>query len=91
MRTAISIPRLYADASGLKYGKLTEKRIGIFFSVHNELGHGFLESVYEQAFSVLLAEKNIFFQRQIAVPVWFHKRQIGEFRADLLVDRRVLV
>jgi GxxExxY protein len=48
-------------------------------------------SVYEQAFSVLLAENNIFFQRQIAVLVWFHKQQIGEFRADLLVDRRVLV
>jgi len=91
MRTATSIPRLYADATGLKHGDLTEKLIGIFFDIHNELGHGFLESVYEHAFSVLLAENNIFFQRQFAVPVWFHTQQIGEFRADLLVDRRVLV
>lgn len=61
MRTVTSIPRLYADTSGLKHGELTEKLIGIFFNIHNELGHGFLESVYEQAFSVLLAESNIFF------------------------------
>jgi len=91
VRTVSSIPRMYADASGLKHGALTEKLIGIFFSIHNELGHGFLESVYEQAFSVSLAENNVFFQRQIAIPVWFHGKQIGEFRADLLVDRKVLV
>jgi GxxExxY protein len=82
---------MYADACGLKHGDLTEKLIGIFFSLYNELGHGFLESVYEQAFSVVLAENNIFFERKIAIPVWFHRIQIGEFRADLLVDRKVLV
>ncbi len=91
MRTVTSIPRMYADARGLKHGELTEKLIGLFFAIHNELGHGFLESVYEQAFSVLLAENGVFFERQIAVPVWFHGKQIGEFRADLLVDKKVLV
>jgi GxxExxY protein len=82
---------MYADQRGLKHADLTEKLIGIFFNIHNELGHGFLESVYEQAFSIVLAENNIFFQRQMAVPVWFHGQQIGEFRADLLVDGKVLV
>jgi len=91
MRTTTSIPRMYADQRGLKHGDLTEKLIGIFFSIHNELGHGFLESVYEQAFSVALAESNIFFQRQIAVPVWFRGQKVGDFRADLLVDGKVLV
>lgn len=91
MKMATSIPRMYADSHGLKHGELTEKLIGIFFAIHNELGHGFLESVYEQAFSVLLAENAIFFERQMAVPVWFHGKQIGDFRADLLVDRKVLV
>jgi GxxExxY protein len=91
MRIVTSIPRMYADQRGLKYGDLTEKLIGIFFNIHNELGHGFLESVYEQAFSVALAESNIFFQRQIAVPVWFHGQKVGDFRADLLVAEKVLV
>ncbi len=91
MRTSTSIPRIYADYRGLKHGELTEKIIGIFFNIYNELGHGFVESVYEQAFSVALAENEIFFQRQIAVPVWFHDHQIGDFRADLLVDNKVIV
>jgi GxxExxY protein len=91
MRTVTSIRRMYAEQRGLKYAELTERLIGIFFNLYNEIGHGFLESVYEQAFSVVLAENNIFFQRQIAIPVWFHGQKIGEFRADLLVDSKVLI
>jgi len=63
----------------------------MFFNLYNEIGHGFLESIYEQAFSLVLAENNIFFQRQIAIPVWFHSQKIGECRADLLVDGKVLI
>lgn len=91
MRVATSIPRIYADEHGLKHKELTERLLGIFFSIYNELGHGFLESVYEQAFSVVLAENSIFFERQIAIPVWFRRIQIGEFRADLLVESKVLI
>ena len=91
MRTSTSIPQIYADQHGLKHRELTEKLIGIFFDIYNELGHGFLESVYEEAFAVSLAEQGIFFQRQMAVPVWFHGRTIGDFRADLLVDGKVIV
>ena len=47
MRTFTSIPRMYADQHGLKHAELTEILIGTFFAVYNELGHGFLESVYE--------------------------------------------
>ncbi len=39
-----------ADARGLKHKELTETIIGVFFEVYNELGHGFLESIYEKAF-----------------------------------------
>jgi GxxExxY protein len=91
MKALTSIPRVYADTRGLKHAELTEKLIGIFFSIYNELGHGFLECVYEQAFSIVLAQNGIFFQRQVAVPVWLHGQQVGEFRADLLVDRTVLI
>ena len=82
---------MYADQHGLLHHDLTEKVIGAFFNIYNELGHGFLESVYEQAFSIALAENGMFFERQIAVPVWFHGQKIGDFRADLLVDRKIIV
>jgi GxxExxY protein len=91
MRTTTSIPWIYADQHGLKHHDLTEKLIGIFYAIYNELGHGFLESVYEQAFSVALAESGLFFQRQMAVPVFFHGQKIGDFRADLLVEGKVIV
>ncbi|HKT70088.1 MAG TPA: GxxExxY protein [Terriglobales bacterium] len=91
MRTSTSIPRMYADDRGLKHGELTNRLIGIFFDIYNELGHGFLESVYEQTFAIALAENDIFFQRQMAVPVWYHERQVGDFRADLLVEGKVII
>ena len=91
MRVVTSSPRMYTDEHGLKHRELTETLIGIFFSIYNELGHGFLESVYEQAFAVALAENGIFFERQIAVPVWFHGQKVGDFRADLLVAEKVIV
>ena len=56
-----------------------------------EMGHGFLESVYEQAFAGALAQSSVFFQRQIAVPVWFHRPKAGDFRADLVVERRIII
>ena len=91
MNGKTSLPRMYSDERGLKHPEIPEELIGIFLDIYNELGHGFLESVYEQAFSVSLAERGIFFERQVAVPVWFRGRQIGDFRADLMVERKVIV
>jgi GxxExxY protein len=91
MRTLTSSPRIHADGHGLIQEELSGKVIGVFYEVYNELGHGFLESVYEQALSIALAEHGIFFQRQVAIPVWFRGHQIGDFRADLLVDNQMIV
>ncbi len=91
MKKPNSFPLIYADDRGLLHKELTEKLIGIFYDIYNELGHGFLESVYEEALSIALGENQIPFQRQIAIPVFFHGRQIGDFRADLLVDGKVLI
>ena len=90
MRTT-SFPLMNADRRGLIHQELTEKVIGIFYEVYNELGHGFLESVYEEAMSIALPDQQIFFQRQIAVPVWFRQRQIGDFRADLLIENKLIL
>lgn len=40
MKIATSIPRIYADERRLKHAELTEKLIGIFSNIYNELGHG---------------------------------------------------
>ncbi|MDX6613310.1 MAG: hypothetical protein QOD75_2496 [Blastocatellia bacterium] len=75
----------------LKHKALTELIIGVFFDVYNELGHGFLESVYEKAFELALTAKGVSVRRQIEVPVWFRGQQVGDFSADMLVKECVLL
>lgn len=55
---ATSLPRIYADERGLKHRDLTEKLIRIFFDIYNELGHGFLESVYQKALTLALKQNS---------------------------------
>jgi GxxExxY protein len=74
-----------------KHSELTEKLIGIFFEVYNELGYGFLESVYEQAFRLVLKSSGLAFEQQFPVSVTFRGSVIGEFRADLIVQSAVIV
>jgi GxxExxY protein len=75
----------------LKHEELTERIIKAFYSVYNDLGHGFLESAYEEAMAVCFRENGIRFSRQHAVPVWFHGQKIGEFRADFIIEDAVLL
>ncbi len=76
---------------GLTHGELTEKIIGVFYDVYNELGYGFLESIYEESLAIGLSETGLRVVRQLPVPVWFRGRNVGQFRADILVSDSVLV
>jgi GxxExxY protein len=76
---------------GLNHPELTEKIIGVFFDVYNELGHGFLESVYEQALAIALTDAGIKVQQQLPLAVWFRAHRVGDFKADMLADDKVLL
>ncbi len=78
-------------AIGLQHGELTEKIIGVFYDVYNELGYGFLESVYEESLVIGLREAGLSLSRQLAIPVWFRGHQVGQFRGDILVEDKVLL
>jgi len=75
----------------LKHADLTEKVIGIFYDVYNELGYGFLEIVYEESLVIALRQAGMAVARQVPLPVWFRDQKVGEFRADLIVDNCVLL
>ena len=75
----------------LKHGDVTEKIVGVFYDVYNELGYGFLESVYENSLCIALREKGLEVQQQIAIPVWFRNSQVGDFDADVMINRLVLL
>ena len=72
-----------ADLSGLT--------IGAAIRVHETLGPGFLESIYEQALCLELAEHGIGCERQLPVVILYHGRPVGEHRLDLLVEKQVVV
>lgn len=80
-----------ADGRGLIEEELTGRIIGVFYDVYNELGPGFLESVYERAMGIALAEAGLAVEQQAPIGVSFRGQVVGEFRADLLVERRVLI
>jgi GxxExxY protein len=79
------------DTHRFKHGETTQKIIGVFYEVYNELGHGFLESVYEKSLEVALNSMGVQVCRQIEIPVHFRGHQVGIFTADMLVEKCVLL
>jgi GxxExxY protein len=65
--------------------------IGVFYEVYNELGPGFLESVYQDAMGLALQQAGLSVARQVAVDVVFRGLCVGTFRADLLIAGELLV
>lgn len=80
-----------ATDGGLVLGGLSGRVIGAFFETYNELGRGFLESVYEAALAVRLSECGFQVRRQVPTAVGFHGQVVGHFRADMLVDDHLLI
>ncbi|MBZ5681841.1 MAG: GxxExxY protein [Acidobacteriia bacterium] len=79
------------DPESYKHQELTQAIILVFYEVYNELGHGFLESVYEEAMAIALVQKGLSVSRRNPLPVWFRGQQVGDFRADLVVNDAVIV
>jgi len=71
--------------------ELTGKILEACFEVANELGHGFLESVYLKALMVALSQKELSVESEVPLQVLFRGQVVGDFYADLLVERCVLV
>ena len=80
-----------AQDSGLKYELITKGVIGCAFEVVNELGAGFLESVYEKALLLALRQKGLSTLSQHPIKVMFRGECVGEFFADLFVEQKVIV
>lgn len=79
------------DDGKAKHTELTARILKVFFSVYNELGFGFIESVYERAMEIALTQEGLRVERQLALTVWFRGQQVGDFRADTVVDGAVLL
>lgn len=79
------------EEHGLKHRELTGKIIRVFYEVYNELGHGFLESVYQKCLGISLQQAGLSVCSRVAIPVWFRGERVGQFEGDMLVEGSVLL
>ena len=71
--------------------ELSEQVIGACFEVSNELGIGFLESVYEKALLIALRDRGLKAESQVAVRVSFRNQAVGEFFADIVIEDLIII
>lgn len=77
--------------TSLELGGLTSQIIGAAIEVHQTLGPGFVESVYENALALELRERGVPFERQRAIPVLYRGVEVGLHRLDLFVFGEIVV
>ena|SRR3990167_3265729 len=80
-----------ADERRLEINSLTEKVIGCAYAVSNKLGAGFLEKVYENALAIEIRKAGLTSIQQVPVTVHYDSSIVGEFFADLLVNKCIIV
>lgn len=75
----------------MKDRELTKTVIGCAFKVHNALGPGFLEQVYENALRIELVKQGLEVKQQEPIKVYYEDQVVGSYYADLWVEDRVIV
>jgi GxxExxY protein len=75
----------------MEINDLTHKIIGCAYKVHNALGPGFLEKVYENALRIELNKLGIDTRQQGKLPVWYEGHAVGVFYPDLWIDGQLII
>jgi GxxExxY protein len=70
---------------------ITSEIIAAAYKVHNKLGFGFLEKVYENAMFIELLKQKLPVIRQAPLHVIYEQEIVGEFQVDLWVDNQIIV
>ena len=74
-----------------KYSAITEKVIGCAMKVHNVLGNGFQEVIYQRALAMEMDASDLQYAREVEMPIHHLGQEIGTRRADFLVEGKILV
>jgi GxxExxY protein len=73
-----------------RHSDITARIIGAAYEVHNGLGPGFLEKVYENALLVELTRAGLAVRQQEPMKVTYKGANVGEFAADLVVEEKAV-
>lgn len=74
-----------------KYEPIKYKIIGCAIEVHNIMGLGFQEKIYQRALELEFEKANLFFEREKTMNVKYKEIFVGERRVDFLVEQKILV
>ena len=75
----------------MKYEEITRKIIGAAMKVHSTLGNGFQEVIYQRALAIEMEKYNLSFQREMSMPIYYDKIEIGTRRVDFFVEDKIMV
>ena len=71
--------------------KLTYEIIGCAMKVHNTLGNGFQERIYQRCLAIELQKSNLSFEQEVNQKIFYEGFDVGTRRADFIVENRVII
>jgi GxxExxY protein len=74
-----------------KYTDITERIIGCAMKVHNTLGNGFQEVIYQRALVIEMGNQGLEFRREQEMPIFYDGHKIGTRRVDFFVEQKIMV
>jgi len=75
----------------MKHKELTGKIIECAYKAHNNLGFGFLESVYQNALLIELEKAGLEAEKEKSIQVYYNGQVIGDYMADIVVEQKVIL
>jgi GxxExxY protein len=75
----------------MEHEELTNKIIGCAYNVFNQLGFGFLESVYQKARIIELSKFNLKVESEKPLKVYYSNQVVGDFFVDMYIEDTVIV
>lgn len=75
----------------MKYSNLTEKIIKAAYTVHNVLGFGFLEKIYQNALIIELRKMGLNVLSEEPITVYYENEIVGQYVADIIVEKKVIL
>jgi len=75
----------------MKYAEITEKIIGCALTVHNTLGNGFQELIYQRCLEIEMTKQGLGFARELEMPIYYDGIAVGGRRVDFFVENAIMV
>ena len=78
-------------AKKVKHQGLTAKIIECAYKIHNTLGFGFLEAIYQNALLIELIKAGLRAEKEKKIQVYYDSQLVGDYMADIIVENKVIL